>query len=248
MYRLAWIIASFVVLASGVAYAFSFATGDCATGGCAAGEDFLHSNANEIDAALDALEAGTSITAFDVDIVTGDTNDDDDLDVAAGGTGVSTLTDGGVLIGNGTGDIVATAVMTEGQLLIGDGTTDPAVATVSGDVAIASTGTATIQGDAVALSTDTTGNYVATIADSGSSEVTVTGSGSEGAAVTLAIASSITRDSELSAYTVGTAAPVDGSDACTEGDMWLDHTANKVYWCVDSSTDDWFGVALSDTP
>lgn len=109
-------------------------------------------------------------------------------------------------------------------------------------------GVASIDANAVALSTDTTGNYVATIADSGASEVTVTGSGSEGAAVTLAIASSITRDSELSAYTVGTAAPVDGSDACTDGDMWLDHTANKVYWCVDSATDDWFGVALSDTP
>ena len=106
----------------------------------------------------------------------------------------------------------------------------------------------TIGSNAVALSTDTTGNYVATIADSGASEVTVSGSGSEGAAVTLAIASSITRDSELSAYTVGTSAPVDGSTACVEGDMYLDHTANKIYFCVDDATDDWFGVALTDTP
>jgi len=54
-----------------------------------------------------------------------------DLSVANGGTGVSTLTDGGVLIGNGTGALVATAVLTNGQLLIGDGTTDPTVATLT---------------------------------------------------------------------------------------------------------------------
>ena len=47
--------------------------------------------------------------------------------VNEGGTGVSTLTDGGVLIGNATSGIVATAVLTNGQMLVGDGTTDPAV-------------------------------------------------------------------------------------------------------------------------
>jgi hypothetical protein len=51
----------------------------------------------------------------------------DDVEVVDGGTGVSTLTDGGVLIGNGTGDVVATAVLTDGQMLVGDGTTDPAI-------------------------------------------------------------------------------------------------------------------------
>ena len=49
---------------------------------------------------------------------------------------------------------------------------------VSGDVAIASDGAATIQANSVALSTDTTGNYIATIAGT-SNEVTVSGSGSE---------------------------------------------------------------------
>lgn len=102
--------------------------------------------------------------------------------------------------------------------------------------------------NAVALGTDTTNNYVATIADSGSGDVIVSGSGSESAAVTLGLSSDVTRDSELNAYTIGTSAPTDGSTACTEGDMYLDHSANKVYWCVDSATDDWFGVALTDTP
>ena len=48
-----------------------------------------------------------------------------DVPVADGGTGVGTLTDGGVLLGNGTGAIQAMAVLTDGQMIVGDGTTDP---------------------------------------------------------------------------------------------------------------------------
>ena len=95
--------------------------------------------------------------------------------------------------------------------------------------------TGAISANAVALSTDTTGNYVATIADSGASEVTVSGSGSEGAAVTLALASSITRDSELRAFTVSASA---ASGACTAGDLWLKTTATvTLYACT--ATDTW---------
>ena len=48
-----------------------------------------------------------------------------DVGVAHGGTGVSTLTDGGVLLGNGTGNIQAMAVLADGEMIVGDGTTDP---------------------------------------------------------------------------------------------------------------------------
>jgi hypothetical protein len=48
-----------------------------------------------------------------------------DVPVADGGTGVSTLTNGGVLLGSGTGAITAMAVLTDGQMIVGDGTTDP---------------------------------------------------------------------------------------------------------------------------
>jgi len=54
-----------------------------------------------------------------------------DLTVANGGTGASTLTNGGVLLGSGAGAITATAVLTNGQLLIGDGAGDPTVATLT---------------------------------------------------------------------------------------------------------------------
>ena len=45
----------------------------------------------------------------------------------------------------------------------------------------------TIQANSVALATDTTGNYIATIADAGNSHITVANSGSENAGVTLNI-------------------------------------------------------------
>ena len=45
--------------------------------------------------------------------------------VASGGTGTDTLTDGGVLLGNGTGAVQAMAVLADGAMIVGDGTTDP---------------------------------------------------------------------------------------------------------------------------
>ena len=48
-----------------------------------------------------------------------------DVPVAAGGTGASSLTDGGVLLGSGTGAITAMAVLSDGEMIVGDGTTDP---------------------------------------------------------------------------------------------------------------------------
>jgi hypothetical protein len=50
-----------------------------------------------------------------------------DLVVADGGTGVSTFTDGGVLLGSGTGAITAMGVLADGAVIVGDGTTDPGV-------------------------------------------------------------------------------------------------------------------------
>ena len=52
---------------------------------------------------------------------------DTQLAVAEGGTGASTLTDGGVLLGSGTGAITATAALGDGEMLVGDGTTDPSI-------------------------------------------------------------------------------------------------------------------------
>jgi hypothetical protein len=48
-----------------------------------------------------------------------------DLTVSNGGTGASTLTNGGVLLGSGTGAITAMAVLADGAMIVGDGSVDP---------------------------------------------------------------------------------------------------------------------------
>ena len=47
------------------------------------------------------------------------------LVVGDGGTGATTLTDGGVLLGRGTGAITAMDVLADGEMIVGDGTTAP---------------------------------------------------------------------------------------------------------------------------
>ena len=54
------------------------------------------------------------------------------LPVGSGGTGASTLTDGGVLLGSGTGAITALGQATNGQLVIGSTGGDPVLGTITG--------------------------------------------------------------------------------------------------------------------
>lgn len=64
--------------------------------------------------------ASTTLSASGAFSLTGDT-----VDVAEGGTGASSLTDHGILLGSGTGAVSVTAVGTTGQLLIGQSGSDP---------------------------------------------------------------------------------------------------------------------------
>ena len=103
--------------------------------------DVTDANATKKEAIADVatLFAGTGLTAsssvIGVDasqtqitavgtIATG-TWEATDIGVAHGGTGASSLTDGGVLIGSGTGAVTAMAVLADGEMIVGDGTTDP---------------------------------------------------------------------------------------------------------------------------
>lgn len=65
------------------------------------------------------------------------------LGVAGGGTGRSSLTSHGILLGEGTSAINQTSAMTNGQLLIGSTGADPAPQTMSGDCTITSAGVLT---------------------------------------------------------------------------------------------------------
>ena len=80
------------------------------------------------------------------------------LPVASGGTGATSLTDGGVLLGSGTGAVTATSVLTNGQLLIGDGTGDPTVGTLTEGANVTITNGA---GSITIASTDTNTTYTA---------------------------------------------------------------------------------------
>ena len=64
------------------------------------------------------------------------------LPVGSGGTGASTLTDGGVLVGSGTGAITALGQATNGQLVVGSTGADPVLATLTGGSNITVTNTA----------------------------------------------------------------------------------------------------------
>ena len=68
------------------------------------------------------------------------------LIVANGGTGATTLTDGGVLLGSGTGAITALGQATNGQLVIGVTGSDPTLATLTDGAGITITeGAGTIE-------------------------------------------------------------------------------------------------------
>jgi hypothetical protein len=109
---------------------------------------------------LKADGSGT-VTSSAVDLASSDVTGT--LAVGNGGTGATTLTSNGVLLGNGSSAISATAVGTNGQLFLGITGSAPAFATMSSDATITNAGVLTIAADAVALGTDTTGNYVASI-------------------------------------------------------------------------------------
>ncbi len=84
-----------------------------------------------------------------------------DLTVADGGTGASTLTDHGVLVGSGTDVITALTVGTNGQLLVGSTGADPVFATLNCDSNLTcTTGAGTLEidvDDSFILNTGDTG-------------------------------------------------------------------------------------------
>ena len=81
----------------------------------------------------------------------------------------------------------------------------------------------TIQPNSVALGTDTTGNYVATIADGGSSHITVGNSGTETAAITLSIADDAVDSDQIAPNAVALGTQTTGAYAAT-----VVGTANEI--------------------
>jgi len=94
--------------------------------------------------------------------------------VAEGGTGLSTITDHGILLGSGTGAITPLGVATNGQIPIGSTGADPVLATLTGDDGVTVTngaGTITLAGKVVQIQSS---NKIAGSGTTSSSMVDVT--------------------------------------------------------------------------
>ena len=114
------------------------------------------------------------------------------------------------------------AVIESGELAI-----DLAASSITGTLAIADGGTgATTLDNLITLGDHTTGNYVATIADSGGGTITVANSGSETAAVTLDIADDSIDSEHYVDGSIDTAHI--GDDQVTYAKMQHTTTANRV--------------------
>jgi len=105
-----------------------------------------------------------------------------DVPVTDGGTGASSLTDGGVLIGSGTSAITATEVLGDGVILIGDASGDPTTLDVGSSTAITVLGTvATGTWQATDVGVEYGGTGASTLASgrvligAGTSAITTTG-------------------------------------------------------------------------
>jgi len=84
--------------------------------------------ANDVVSTLGLAQTFTAIKTIAADWV----NTANPWSVNEGGSGFATATDGGILLGSGTGAFTVLGVAANGQIPIGDGATDPVLATLTG--------------------------------------------------------------------------------------------------------------------
>ena len=163
------------------------------------------------------------------------------LGVTDGGTGATSLTDGGVLLGSGTGAVTAMAVLADGELIVGDGTTDPVAesgATLRTSIGVGTGNSPQFTGIELGHATDTT------IARASSGDITIEGNAvyrAQGTDVTVADggtgASTLTQNGALIGN--GTSA-VSAVDMSTKGGLLVgDGTGNPSVLAVGAN-----GLAL----
>ena len=146
---------------------------------------------------------------------------DNQVAIAADITGATALTS----LADADEFLVYDASATANKKITAEDIGDYIYAAVSGDITISESGVASIAANSVALGTDTTGNYVATVAGT-ANQIAITGSGSEDAGVTVALTNDVTLVGDL---TVGgndikanggtTSITLSGADVTVAGDL-----------------------------
>jgi hypothetical protein len=92
----------------------------------------LVGNATSNAAAVDVSGGATISTSGVVSVNLSSASTTGILSVAKGGSGAVTFTDGGIILGSGTGAFTALGAASNGQIPIGDGSTDPVLGTITG--------------------------------------------------------------------------------------------------------------------
>ena len=137
---------------------------------------------------------------------------------------LANMTQGTIKVGGGSDAPTDLDAKTDGQILVGDGTDINSVA-ISGDITLANDGTVAIAANAVALATDTTGDFVQNITAG-------TGITSTGATSGENIAHSLSVDAAQTGITSVLAADLKlGEDAQTLIDF---ETANEIHFDVNN--------------
>ena len=119
------------------------------------------------------------------------------LPVGNGGSGATSLTDGGILLGSGTAAVTAMSVLADGEIVVGDGSTDPvalaAFSSSTGTLKVASggTGASSLTDKAVLISQDTGTDTVGSVALTTSGQLIIGGSSGPQAA-TLSAGTNVT--------------------------------------------------------
>ena len=119
------------------------------------------------------------------------------LPVGNGGSGATSLTDGGILLGSGTAAGTAMSVLADGEIVVGDGSTDPvalaAFSSSTGTLKVASggTGASSLTDKAVLISQDTGTDTVGSVALTTSGQLIIGGSSGPQAA-TLSAGTNVT--------------------------------------------------------
>lgn len=199
---------------------------------------------------------GTPVSVDGSSLTAANFSDGGDINFTASGTNVTGIVQansvalGTDTTGNYAADVTAgTGISVSGSAGEGISYSVSIADGVRDDITVSSSGASwTVNANAVALGTDTTGNYVATVSGT-ANEISVSGSGSETAAVTLSLPSTIDIGGKTSFEIPNAAAPtVDAfGEIAGDNDAWAASRGAVVFYDGTASTR-LVGVLSSDTP